>query len=176
MQSLIIFLVLLSTYCYCDEHLLGGWSKSNDAVRDQECLKKGLVHINGAEVGDDMQSQVSGLACRTQIVNGLNIKCDFVLRELHWQCSYYKSFVQQLDIQLEECKKIPEEDDDGQVVEKSQILNGNEDDDEEKIDEMREQVGEQNTNNEEDDDEAKIDAMSKQLSEQDEKEEEQQQQ
>src|SRR5438132_1618476 len=108
MKFLIIYLVLLPTYCYC-EKLLGGWSTSHDESLKQEWLKKALVHIHGAKVGDDVQSQVSDLVCKTQIVNGLNIKCNFILRGQNWQCSYYKSFVQTLSTQLEECQQIKDE-------------------------------------------------------------------
>lgn len=108
MKSSIIFLVLLSTYCSCDR-LLGGWSTSDDDSLKRECLNKALDHIHGARVNEDIRSQASDLNCKTQIVNGINIKCNFVLRGQKWQCSYYKSFIKTLETQLEQCKTVEEE-------------------------------------------------------------------
>jgi hypothetical protein len=167
MKSVIILVVCLSTYCY-GEQLLGGWSTSNDETLKEDCLKKALVNINGADVGDNIQSQVSNYVCKTQIVNGLNIKCTFVLNEQDWQCSYYKSFTQNkaLGVQLEQCKQIEEENDDEQGLEQPTVSDENtnkeqravlNDDKEEEEVELKSLPLSEN----EEDDEAEIDALNK---------------
>jgi len=199
MKSSIIVLVLLSSYCYC-EHILGGWSTSNDDNLHRDCLNKALVHIHGDQLNDEIRSQASDLSCKTQIVNGLNIKCTFTLNGQKWQCSYYKSFIQTLDTQLEECKivvdeqaAVPEQKEYKPVKEELETANdqgqqeeeevvSNEDNEEEQQapankDEKEKQVGQESliADQTEEDDEAKIDAMNQQMAEQNANHEEEQQ-
>jgi hypothetical protein len=197
MKSSIIFLVLLSTYCYC-EQILGGWSISNDDNLHRDCLNKALLHIHGDQINDEIRSQASDLTCKTQIVNGLNIKCTFTLRGQKWHCSYYKSFVQTLATQLEECKRVEieqpvvEQKEDKPANEELETANeddkveepvmSNEDDEEEQQvpankDEKEKQVGQESliADQNEEDDEAKIDAMNQQMAEQNANHEEEQQ-
>ena len=146
MKSIIFVAVLFSTYCYCSQ-LLGGWSVSDDQSLKQECLQLALVQIQDEQVSNDIQSQASDLVCHTQIVNGLNIKCDFTFRGQPWRCSYYKSFVQTLGTSLDQCEQVKNTDQ--QVREAST----EEKDDEAAIDALNEE-GDQsfiNTINEEDD-------------------------
>lgn len=103
MKFSIVFLVVFSSYCYC-ERLLGGWSVSKDELMKKELLKKALFHIRSGNVGDGIESKVSDFDCRVQIVNGLNIKCSFTLNEKTWDCSFYKSFVETLGTTLEKCQ------------------------------------------------------------------------
>ncbi|CAF4856724.1 unnamed protein product, partial [Rotaria sp. Silwood1] len=176
MKSFTIFFVLLSTYCYC-EPLLGGWKTSDDESRKQEWLKQALVEIYGNEVLDQVQSNVSDLVCKTQLVNGLNIKCTFVLNGEKWKCSYYQSFIGTFDTKVENCDSIkekhaqeenknellPEEHDDEQDVEELDILN-----DDEKPTTLNDDENEEKPaalNEGEEDDEAKVDAMYKNFSE-----------
>jgi len=108
MKSFISFLVLFSTYCYC-ERLLGGWSTTNDHFLKKDCLNLALDHIHGTKVSEEIRSKASDLICKTQVVNGLNIKCTFIINGQKWRCSYYKSFIQTLEVQLEQCKRVEQE-------------------------------------------------------------------
>ena len=194
MKFSIFYFILLSSYCYC-EKLLGGWSTTTDTDLKNDCLNKALTHINGAKVTNEIQAEASDLECKNQIVNGMNIKCSFAFRGQKWQCSFYKSFVQTLETQVDGCKKA----DDEQVQEDLQTSNEDdredqqqavdEDeeeeqpttatiDDDEKDDEITEDAVKSNDDDEHDD-EADIDAINQKLSEQSlnhEHEEQQQQQ
>ena len=130
MKLFSFFLPLLLISCY-GEQLLGGWSISNDDVDNHNWLRMALIHINVAEINNDIQSRVSDLICRKQIVNGLNIKCSFVLQGEKWECSYYQSFVPTLNTEIEKCQKIEaesnsEENDDEQEIEPAIISNDDE--------------------------------------------------
>ncbi|CAF0822512.1 unnamed protein product [Rotaria sordida] len=195
MKSFTIFFVLLSTYCYC-KILLGGWSTSDDESLKQEWLKQALVKIRRNEILDQVQSNVSDLVCKTQIVNGLNIECNFVLNGEKWQCLYYKSFTETFDTQLEKCEQpkdqqiqeennnglMPGEHDDEQDIEELTIsndiekpatLHGNKNEEKPSTlnddDENEEHVVQETLalNEDEEDDEAKIDATYKKLSKND---------
>ncbi|UJR35241.1 hypothetical protein I4U23_028005 [Adineta vaga] len=120
MKPIILVLILSVNSCFA-EQLLGGWTTSTDESLKQECLQKALTKIHGVKVGDDVQTLVSDHVCKTQVVNGLNIKCTFVLRKENWECSFYKSFIEQLDMQVEECKQVEKTDE--QVIEKATASN-----------------------------------------------------
>ncbi|CAF2393362.1 unnamed protein product [Rotaria sp. Silwood2] len=178
MKLFTIFFVLLSTYCYC-EPLLGGWKTSDEESDKQEWLKIALVNIRGNEVLDQVQSDVSDLVCETQIVNGLNIKCSFSLSGEKYQCSYYKSFIQPFDTQVEKCDTVKDQ----QAQEENKNdLSSEEHNDEEDIEDLPRSNNEEkpatlndNENEEkpsalvddEEDDEAKIDAVYNKFSEND---------
>jgi hypothetical protein len=189
MKSFLICLILLSTYCCC-ERLLGGWSALEDDSLKSECLDKALTHIHGAPANDEIRSEASNLNCQSQLVNGLNIKCSFVTRGEKWQCSYYKSFVQVLETQLEKCDKQKDEPDKEEKVDddkQGSNEGANEDEEEQQqplIENENEEAEEQpvtvssgekekqgaqetavdNEKEEEEDDEAAVDAMNKQVS------------
>jgi hypothetical protein len=178
MNSSIFFLIFLLNFCYCEE-LLGGWSKSDDDSLKRDCLNRALVHLHGDQLDDQIKSEVSDLKCHTQIVNGLNIKCQFILRGQKWQCSYYKSFVQTLETQLEQCKKVEEEEKDDEPgvedqgtaneddkVEQPLIAHENEEEQQPAVDnegEKEKQAVQGPPSSNEDDDEAKIDVMNNQM-------------
>ena len=107
MKGSVFYLIFLLNYCY-SETLVGGWSVSSDESLKSECLDKALTDINGAQISNKIRSEASDVTCQTQIVNGLNIKCTFNFRGKKHQCSYYKSFIQTLETQLEQCKEIDE--------------------------------------------------------------------
>ncbi len=180
MKSSIFFLIFLLNFCYCEE-LLGGWSKSDDDSLKRDCLNRALVHLHGDQLDDQIKSEVSDLKCHTQIVNGLNIKCQFILRGQKWQCSYYKSFVQTLETQLEQCKKVEDEEKDDEPavedqgaaneddkVEQPLIAHENEEEQQqqpavENEGEKEKQAVQGSPSSNEDDDEAKIDVMNNQM-------------
>lgn len=131
MKSTILCLIFLFNYYRC-EQLLGGWSPTTDESLKYDCLQRALVQINGAKIDNDIYSQASDLVCKTQIVNGLNIKCEFHFRGQKWQCSYYKSFIQTLETQLEQCKQVQDEEkDDEQVAQDLETSNEGDKDDQE---------------------------------------------
>jgi len=192
MKSTLACLVLFVVYCSC-EQLLGGWSTSTDESLKYDCLQRGLNHIRGERVGNDVVSQASELVCKTQIVNGLNIKCEFNFRGQKWQCSYYKSFIQTLETQLEQCKEllVEEQNDEGDLEAQNEGDKDEEqvpaDEDEEAKDDDQEEQQQQaavginqneqndqvaqealipNEDEAEQDDEAQIDDMNRKLSEQ----------
>lgn len=171
------FFCLLFLLNYCSsEQLLGGWSTSSDESLKNECLEKALVHLNGAEINNVIRSEASNVVCRTQVVNGLNIKCTFNFRGKKQQCSFYKSFIQNLETQLEQCKEINDE----PVIQERDVENTDEKEDderallvEEKDDEQEQVVNENNKESEhteapdnEEDDEAAIDTLNKKISDQ----------
>ena len=181
MRGSFFCLIFLLNYCY-SEQLLGGWSVSSDDSLKSECLEKALVHLNGGDVNNDIRAEASNLVCRTQVVNGLNIKCTFTFRAKKQRCSFYKSFIQTLETQLEQCKDITDE----PVVEERDTENNNDNEDEEqqpliaeeKNDEHEEEqsapVSESNKENEvvatpdseEEEDEAAVDSLSQRMSDQ----------
>lgn len=108
MKGSVFYVIFLFNYCY-SEKLLGGWSVSSDESLKSECLDKALIHLNGAQISNEIRTEASDVSCQTQIVNGLNIKCTFKFRGKKHQCSYYKSFIQTLETQLEQCKEIDEQ-------------------------------------------------------------------
>jgi hypothetical protein len=183
MKSLILYLIFLSTYCYC-EQLLGGWSTFDDDSLKSDCLNKALAHIYGAQVNDEIRSQASDVNCKSQIVNGLNIKCSFVSRGQKWQCSYYKSFIQTLETQLEQCKRLEDEPKkEEHAVEDQEVSNESEKEEQPLIEHENEEAeqpapvpesdkekqGAQeapvaNDQEEEEDDEAAVDAINRQMS------------
>ena len=166
MRGSFFCLIFLLNYCY-SEQLLGGWSVSSDDSLKSECLEKALVHLNGADVNNDIRAEASNLVCRTQVVNGLNIKCTFTFRAKKQRCSFYKSFIQTLETQLEQCKDITDE----PVVEERDTENNNDNEDEEQ---QSAPVSESNKENEvvatpdseEEEDEAAVDSLSQKMSDQ----------
>lgn len=115
MNTLVLLLVFSIGVCTADQ-LLGGWKVSDDEALKEECLKKALVKIHGAKVGDDVQSHVSDHVCATQVVNGLNIKCTFTLREQDYRCSFYKPFSEPYETQVKECKQLESDSNEGNIV------------------------------------------------------------
>ena len=141
-----VLLVLLHVYCSQADQLLGGWSTSSDQELIDKCLSKALVELNGGLVDSSLRTKVSNIVCKTQIVNGLNIRLSFDFGDDTWQCSYYKSFNPALETQLEQCKRVVKEDESstaGQpfVPERDD----EEDDDEAKIDALNQQVQSEGT-------------------------------
>ena len=142
-----ILFALLTKYSY--ERLLGGWSTSTDESLIQECLRKALIHITGDQVNNRVQSEASNVVCKTQIVNGLNIKLQFDFRQETWKCSFYKSFIRTLHAQLEDCerinkKQLPEENIVKSNPEQRMLQNEPDDDDEAKIDALNQPAREEN--------------------------------
>lgn len=110
MKLLIIIFILFSTSCYC-ERLLGGWTESDDDSLKSFWLSQGIQKIFGLQSDNALQSQATNLKCITQIVNGLNIKCTFVINGEKYECSYYKSFVQTIETKVDECNSLGREQD-----------------------------------------------------------------
>ena len=100
MHASFFYLIFLFSCCYRQD-LPGGWSVSSNDSLKSECLEKALVHLNGAEINQEIRAEASNVVCQTQIVNALNIKCTFTFIGKKHQCSFYKSFIQTVETQLE---------------------------------------------------------------------------
>jgi len=92
-----------------NEELLGGWRQSTNETFNQECLNKALTEIHGVGVGEDLKTQISDVRCQTQIVNGLNIRLTFKIRNQPWRCTFYKSFIETLEMISEGCRTIDDD-------------------------------------------------------------------
>ena len=95
--------------CAQTEDFLSGWSTSTDEVLIQECLKKALTSIQGGYFDEDARSHVSNVVCKTQSVNGLHIRLSFSVGQERWQYSFYKSFTESSDLELEQCQRVGNE-------------------------------------------------------------------
>ena len=172
MKCVILLLVSLVHWSVA-EQLLGGWSTATDPSLIEDCLRKGLASIRGGHVNNDELSQASDVVCKTQIVNGMNIRLTFVLDKQRWRCTYYKSFIATLDTQLEECKQLQEEvveapkSESTTTISQERVVEANDDEQpapvEKNDEEQEEKLNESPKDNVEDDDEAKIDALKQQL-------------
>ena len=146
MNPIVCFLlVLLHVRGSHADQLLGGWSTSTDQALVEDCLSKALVHLNGGQLDSSLRAKVSNIVCKTQIVNGLNIRLNFDFGEDTWQCSYYKSFIQTLETQLEQCKRVVKDDESSTAGQPFVPETNDEEDDEAKIDALNQQVQSENT-------------------------------
>jgi hypothetical protein len=139
-------LVLLHVHCSHGDQLVGGWSTYTDQVLIEDCLERALIHLNGGQLDSSLRAKVSNIVCKTQVVNGLNIRLNFDFGEDMWQCSYYKSFNRTFETQLEQCKRVVKDDEIPTTGLPFVPETDDEDDDEAKIDALHQQV--QSENNE----------------------------
>jgi hypothetical protein len=134
----LILIILFTTYS--QGRYVSAWSKTSDRSLIDECLRKSLKYINRMEDSQVTISDVSKIVCKTQFYNGLNIKLTFQLHEQRWECSLYKSLIQILSVQYEKCVKIDKENLPEEIPKNE---NSNANNDEAKIDKLRQDVHKQ---------------------------------
>ena len=101
----IFIFILLVNYSY--ERSINEWTRTNDGLLIDECLKKSLQHINLRQyIIKKTITDVKNIFCQTRINNGISIKLTFMLEDQTWQCILYQSIEQTFNIEYERCNRI----------------------------------------------------------------------
>ena len=108
MKSVIILLIFSISCCYCVP-VLDNWTVTSDQLVINGYLEKALADITKREVDKDLMSRASDILCQTQMLNGQNIRLTFGFDEKRYRCTFFKSLIQTLELQLEKCSTIQPE-------------------------------------------------------------------
>ncbi|CAF1160757.1 unnamed protein product [Rotaria magnacalcarata] len=144
--QIVLLPILVANYS-CGRYAVK-WVRTNDQSLIQESLKEAITHHSFDQYGNDSQSKVEHIVCKTRIFNGIRIKLYFKIEKQVWKCLLYKPLVQTLSIFCENCTQITDEN----SLEELQLQRNDE------IDQEKPQANDERKE-EEIDDEAKIDEI-----------------
>lgn len=104
---LFVFFVLTINHSYARH--TNRWAITNDQALIDESLKTVFSHNKFGFENNALESKVTRVVCKTQIYNGIHIKLYFELDQRFWKCMLYKSLVQTLSMDYDQCEQVVDE-------------------------------------------------------------------